>query len=177
MRNSYPALWDYFEEGKARGIADRYICRHRSPWYAQEQRPSAPFLCTYLGRSDKKNGRPFRFILNHSRATAPNVYLMLYPKGLLANAFDDSPGLKRQVWEFLNGIDAEAMLSQGRVYGGGLHKLEPKELARVPAAPLADLLAEVPWSDKSQQARLLEAGPTPGAPKRAPSPFTTYPPP
>ena len=75
-----PALGAYLEEGKANGIADRYLCRHRSPWYSQERRPAAPFLCTYLGRSDKKNGRPFRFIMNHSIATAPNVYLMLYPR-------------------------------------------------------------------------------------------------
>ena len=50
------------------------VCPQRSP---QKRRPPAPFLCTYLGRSDKKNGRPFRFILNHSRATAANIYLIL----------------------------------------------------------------------------------------------------
>lgn len=33
-------------------------------------RPPAPFVYTYLGRSDKKSGRPFRFILNNSKATA-----------------------------------------------------------------------------------------------------------
>ena len=82
VKERHPTLVAYLEEGKAQGIAERYICRHRSPWYAQERRPAAPFLCTYLGRSDKKNGRPFRFILNHSNATAPNVYLMLYPRGV-----------------------------------------------------------------------------------------------
>ena len=66
-----PTLGTYLEEGKAQGIADRYLCRHRSPWDTQKRRPPAPFLCTYLGRSDKKNVCPFRFILNHSIATAP----------------------------------------------------------------------------------------------------------
>ena len=170
VKDSYPALWNYFEEGKERGIAERYICRHRSPWYTQEQRPAAPFLCTYLGRSDKKNGRPFRFILNHSKATAPNVYLMLYPKGLLANALDESPQLKHQIWEFLNGISAETMLNEGRVYGGGLHKLEPKELARVPAGALEDLLAEVVWADRSLQTRLLDPSPPSATSEYTPSP-------
>ena len=143
INEQYPTLGAYLREGREQGVSDRYICRHRSPWYAQERRPAAPFLCTYLGRSDKKNGRPFRFILNHSDATAPNVYLMLYPKGALAKAIAQSPQVKRQVWHLLNGIGSKEMLNEGRVYGGGLHKLEPKELGRVPAATIEDLLPKV----------------------------------
>ena len=120
IRECYPKLWDYLEEGKAEGIADRYICRHRTLWYTQECRPPTPFVCTYLGRSDKKSGRPFRFILNNSKATAANVYLMLYPKEPIKRALQDRPELKRQVWELLNEICPQAMLGEGRVYGGGL---------------------------------------------------------
>ena len=150
INEQYPTLGAYLREGREQGVSDRYICRHRSPWYVQERRPAAPFLCTYLGRSDKKNGRPFRFILNHSNATAPNVYLMLYPKGPLAKAIAESSQLKKQVWHLLNGIGSTEMLNEGRVYGGGLHKLEPKELGRVPAEALTELLPEVarayqPW--------------------------------
>lgn len=157
IKDKLPALAAYIEEGKSLGIADRYLCRHRSPWYTQENRPPAPFLCTYLGRSDKKNGRPFRFILNHSMATAANVYLLLYPKEPLRRAIAESPDLKRQVWSFLNGIRAEEMLSEGRVYGGGLHKLEPKELGRVPATALSGFVTEPVQVDRKQQLRLLEA--------------------
>ena len=140
IEERHPTLRAYLEEGKALGMAESYLCRHRSPWYAQERRPPAPFLCTYLGRSDKKLGKPFRFILNHSMATAANVYLMLYPKGPLDRAIRQSPALTRQVWGFLNDIGQKEILNEGRVYGGGLHKLEPKELGRVPATALADLL-------------------------------------
>ena len=94
IRERLPTLGDYLDEGKANGIADRYLCKHRSPWYAQENRPAAPFLCTYLGRSDNKSGRPFRFFLNHSLATAANVYLMLYPKGPLERAHRGFPRLE-----------------------------------------------------------------------------------
>ena len=143
IRECHPTLSAYLEEGKVMGMTDSYLCRHRSPWYAQEHRPPAPFLCTYLGRSDKKQGKPFRFILNHSEATAANVYLMLYPKGPLERAIAQSSVLTREVWTFLKGIGQKEILNEGRVYGGGLHKLEPKELGRVPAAALVDLLPSV----------------------------------
>ena len=156
IRERYPKLWDYLEKGKAEGIADRYLCRHRSLWYTQECRPPAPFVCTYLGRSDTKNGRPFRFLLNNSKATAANVYLMLYPKGVIQSALEGRPELKRQVWEFLNEISPQAMLGEGRVYGGGLHKLEPRELENVPAAAIAELLPESARPRRVKQAELFE---------------------
>ncbi len=155
VRRKHPALWAYLEEGKTQGIAARYLCRHRTPWYAQEDRPPAPFVCTYLGRSDTKSGRPFRFILNHSRATAANVYLMLYPRESLARVLEDNPALKRRLWEFLNAICPQVMLGGGRVYGGGLHKLEPKELGNVPAGAIAGLLPKVVPTNRERQGDLF----------------------
>ena len=145
----------YLEEGKAQGISERYLCRHRKPWYRQEDRPPAPFLCTYLGRRDNNDGRPFRFILNNSRATAANVYLLLYPKPPVERFLQDNPDLKRQVWEFLNQICPKTMISQGRVYGGGLHKLEPKELGNVPTGLLQDLLPNAGSSRRLKQLGLF----------------------
>ena len=142
IKKRYPKLWAYLQEGKAQGIAERYLCRHRTLWYTQESRPPAPFLCTYLGRSDTKSGRPFRFILNNSAATAANVYLMLYPREPIKRVLRDNPHLKRQVWKFLNKIYTQAMLGEGRVYGGGLHKLEPNELGNVPAAAIGEVLLD-----------------------------------
>lgn len=155
IRDNYPNLWTYLEEGKAQGIADRYLCRHRTLWYRQETRPPAPFVCTYLGRSDKKGGRPFRFILNESKATAANVYLMLYPKEPMASALAKKPQLKRHVWALLNEICPKAMLGEGRVYGGGLHKLEPKELCNVPAKSIGALLPNSSTPSHSTQLGLF----------------------
>ncbi len=156
IRERYPNLWMYLKKGKAEGIADRYICRHRAMWYTQERRPPAPFVCTYLGRSDKKSGRPFRFILNNSKATAANVYLMLYPRGPFERALSDNPKLKRRVWEYLNQICPQAMLGEGRVYGGGLHKLEPKELGNVPAEGLIELFPALGRRRLGNQGELFE---------------------
>ena len=156
IRERYPILWTYLEQGKAEGTADRYICRHRAMWYTQERRPPAPFVCTYLGRSDKKSGRPFRFILNNSKATAANVYLMLYPREPFERALLDSPELKRRMWEYLNQICPQAMLGEGRVYGGGLHKLEPKELGNVPAEALVELFPALGRQRLEKQGELFE---------------------
>ena len=155
IKEQYPNLWVYLEQGKTEGIAKRYICRHRAMWYTQERRPPAPFVCTYLGRSDKKNGKPFRFILNNSKATAANVYLMLYPREPFERALMDRPELKRQVWEYLNQISPQALLGEGRVYGGGLHKLEPKELGNVPADALLELFPALGRQGLQKQGELF----------------------
>lgn len=151
LETQYPSLWRYFQEGRRKGVSERYLCRHRAPWYSQEKRKPAPFICTYLGRGNVKSGKPFRFILNQSVATVTNVYLALYPKGQLSERLKKNPALSRQVWEILNRISPETMLAEGRVYGGGLHKLEPKELANVPIPELAALIAKQEDQDAPQE--------------------------
>ena len=150
IRRTYPSLWSYLEQGQKDGVADKYICRHRTPWYSQETRHPAPFVCTYLGRVANNREKPFRFILNRSNAIAANVYLMLYPKTAVADAIARDPALLERTWYALNSISTEALLGEGRVYGGGLHKLEPKELANVPVATLDDLYPRAS-SDVSQE--------------------------
>lgn len=140
VRERFPRLWSYLQEGVSQGVAGRYLCRRRTPWYAQERRPPALFLCNYMGRGRNGGGNPFRFILNHSQATAANVYLMLYPLASWRGALLARPTLARRVWKTMADITPRDLLAHGRVYGGGLHKLEPKELGDVPAGALARLL-------------------------------------
>jgi hypothetical protein len=142
IQTEHPALWRYLEHGMRERIHERYLCRHREPWYCQENRPPAPFLCTYMGRPTTKSQSPFRFILNHSRATAANVYLMLYPKSKLASMLKSTPGLARVIWKALSSVTAESLVGHGRTYGGGLHKLEPKELAAIPATVVLGALPD-----------------------------------
>ena len=150
VEESYPGLWAYLETGRQQGIHRGYICTHRSPWYSQENRPSTSLLCTYMGRSDTKTSRAFRFILNHSRATAANVYLLLYPKPSVLKAIAESPELLRVLWKALNSMSTEMLIHNGRSYGGGLHKLEPSELAKTPADELISLLPSTVFSLSSQ---------------------------
>ncbi|MCA9970864.1 MAG: class I SAM-dependent methyltransferase [Anaerolineales bacterium] len=127
LRAEHPALWRYLQSGREQKIDERYLCRNRTPWYAQEYRPPAPIVCTYMGR----NETPFRFFLNQSAATAPNVYLMLYPTAWFASQLQTHPDLLNQVWERLKQLNPAQLIRHGRVYGGGLYKMEPKELGAV----------------------------------------------
>lgn len=132
IRQAHPALASYLDEGRDSGVHEGYLCRGRKRWYDQEQRGPAPIVCTYMGRSDGKSGRPFRFVRNRSQATVANTYLAMYPKPALQERLDKDPGLMDRLWQQLNAISPEVLLGEGRVYGGGLHKLEPKELSKVP---------------------------------------------
>jgi adenine-specific DNA-methyltransferase len=135
IKTAWPRFHEYLQTGREQRINEAYLTSRRAPWYSQEQRPPAPFLSTYMGRS--RNGKnPFRFLWNRSLATAHNVYLMLYPTGPLRTALTRHPEFHAHVFEALQRITPAQLLSEGRVYGGGLHKLEPKELAQISAAPI-----------------------------------------
>jgi hypothetical protein len=149
IKSEYPSLWEYLKLGLKLGVDKRYLCKHRSPWYSQEDRSAAPFLCSYFGRRTESRETPFRFILNRSGATASNSYLMLYPKPDLQKALDADSRLYRRVWECLKKITSEDLIGSGRVYGGGLHKLEPAELSTVPADSLYKELPLVHYAKAS----------------------------
>lgn len=153
----YPGLWRYLEYGKRKRIHESYLTSRRSPWYSQEDRPAPSFLCTYMGRNE--NGRkPFRFLWNRSQATAHNVYLLLYPRGILQEALKRDPGLHAAVFAALQSLDTENIAGRGRVYGGGLYKLEPKELANIPAMPLVERLGLVGYQKAFRQGELFDSG-------------------
>jgi adenine-specific DNA-methyltransferase len=126
IRRQYPDLAWYLGQGEKQGIAQRYLPAHRPLWYKQEQRPPPPILCTYMGRQN--GGRAIRFIRNRSEATAPNVYLLLYPKPALAAACRNDAEVIDRLFGALGEI-ANGLARGGRIYGGGLNKIEPRELA------------------------------------------------
>lgn len=137
LQRRYPAFWAYLDSGHQKGIHCGYLTSRRTPWYSQEQRLPAPFLCTYMGRQSS-SAKPFRFIWNKSRATAANVYLLLYPRLGLMRVLNDRPCATESVFHALNQLSIQQMICNGRVYGGGLHKLEPRELGNLSAVHIAE---------------------------------------
>jgi hypothetical protein len=59
------------------------------------------------------------------------VYLLLYPKPRLAAILKTDPSAIERVFDALTEA-ATTLVRRGRVYGGGLNKIEPKELEAVP---------------------------------------------
>ena len=65
---------------------------------------------------------------------------MLYPRPFLERVLLDNPQKELELWSGLNEISADSLRSEGRVYGGGLHKLEPSELSNLPIGNLVEKL-------------------------------------
>ena len=142
IKENYPSVYAYIQFMIKEGINNRYLSKSRTPWYKQEERSPAPIVCTYMGRNDGIHV-PFRFILNQSNAIATNVYLLMYPKPLLQKEIANNPELLFSLWQAMNKIPIEILIHEGRTYGGGLHKVEPKELAQVPVDFIISSLPQI----------------------------------
>jgi predicted RNA methylase len=133
IEKNHPGLFNYLKQGIECGVTERYICKNRSLWYKQESREPAPFYFTYIGR---KNGdvNSFRFILNKSKAIVTNSLLMINPIGELLEILNQDESKLEELLIILNEITTNAFLENGRAYGGGMRKFEPKELSNVDAS-------------------------------------------
>ena len=154
IQRAHPELWKYFSTAQSLGIMNGYLVGKRTPWYRQEQREPTSFLCTYMGRGSHDK-QPFRFIWNRSQAIATNLYLMLYAQNSLAIMLGQHPDRAEAVHALLGQVTGHELRGEGRVYGGGLNKIEPCELARVSAASFVKRWPELK-SDAKRQGRLFE---------------------
>ena len=130
LQQKYPGVYRYIAEGEARGVHKGYICKHRSPWYYCACPEPAPIVFPNMAR-ENKDGKLFRFILNRIQAVATNSYLALYPKECCSSQLMKAEVLQG-VWEALNELPKDVLSRCGRFYGGGLQKLEPKEVMAIP---------------------------------------------
>lgn len=126
VKTKYPHLYDYIVDGENKLLNKGYNCCRRTPWYLCERRTPAPIYMTYMGRGENA-ARMFRFILNETDSIVTNSYLMLYPRNKYKHCFSDR-SMAEKIWNVLNSIPKARLARCGRTYGGGLFKIEPKEL-------------------------------------------------
>jgi hypothetical protein len=134
----FPSANRYLEEGERSGVADGGLCRMRKRWYAQEKREPPLYLASYMGRAGGDGKQAIRFFLNRSKGIATNGFICLYPKPFLRGLLAKSDTRETELLALLNAIPVDCMDAAGRHYGGGLKKIEPRELSgvRLPDVPV-----------------------------------------
>jgi len=105
----------YLRWGRKQLNADSgYLASNRKPWYALEKRGDCPILFSYMNRENP------RFIRNRAKAVPLNTFLIVEPKD----------GIEPdELCAALNSQFVRGQLAHNRRnYGGGLWKLEPREV-------------------------------------------------
>jgi adenine-specific DNA-methyltransferase len=93
-----------------------HLAKQRTPWYALERRGECPILFTYFNKNNP------RFVRNRARALPLNTWLIVEPnEGVDAD----------RLWARLRRLTRDDLSRTARVYGAGLWKLEPSELAQI----------------------------------------------
>jgi len=148
-----PGVLNYLEEGVKKGVPDGYLCRSRRLWYLQEKRDPPLYLATYMGRQGSTHRSPIRFFLNRSHGLVTNVFICLYPRLDLQRLLQGDPARQEELLDALNSISPATLEKAGRHYGGGLQKVEPKELRSVRLERIPSWLA----IKKMEQGQLFQA--------------------
>jgi adenine-specific DNA-methyltransferase len=118
----------FLREAKKRGVHLGYIASTRKAWWSVQLREAAPILATYMAR------RPPAFVRNDVAARHINIAHGLYPRQPIEPVILDRLAAH---------LRTAVTLTQGRTYGGGLTKFEPKEMERLTVPDLC-LLASSP---------------------------------
>jgi len=109
----------YLEEGLRQGLSDRFLMSSRKRWWDQEKREPAPFWVGVFGRDG------IRFVRNRTSTTNLTCFHCLYVSGLDDTQLDAMCALLN------SGYVQRINESSERAYGGGLRKVEPRDLLRM----------------------------------------------
>ncbi len=120
----------YLEWGERRGINKGYLTRTRDLWYLQEQRAPPPIIFPLMVRQ-----RP-RFVYNKTNALITNNLHGVYP---IAKSLEDPIRIKALLGYLNSSIALQSLPYVGRTYGGGLLKLEPREVESVPVPNMEEI--------------------------------------
>lgn len=124
---------NYICEGEQHGFHDRFITRHRKPWYKTESRGISPLLLNVFSRTG------YKIVRNYSSALSLTNFHCFYPNGF---------GQKYVDWLFLyldSNIGRKLVSLSKRKYGNALDKFEPNDLnaALVPKREFFDSIGKI----------------------------------
>lgn len=105
-------------EGERLGIASRYKCRVRNPWWQVPGLIRADVLLPYM--------------IGREARCATNRCHVLYPNSLHGIRLFNPGIAERLAFTLLSSFSLLGMELEGRSYGGGVLKLEPSEMQKVP---------------------------------------------
>lgn len=119
-----PAVKRYLAHGQSLGVDRRHLPSHRPVWYMPENRPPAPILVAVFSRGK------FRVVWNEARALNLTAYHGIYPRASGGDGADRRKA--KQLFKYLCSASGQrAIALHRRVYGGGLYKLEPRDVEAV----------------------------------------------
>jgi adenine-specific DNA-methyltransferase len=114
-----PNEWEteYIRKGESEGLHERYLCAARNGnWYDMEARPPSAIWAAVFGREG------LRFIFNSGGVSNLTTFHCVYPK-------NQSTAFAAALTACLNSRLVQGRARrQHRVYGGGLLKVEPRDL-------------------------------------------------
>lgn len=110
----------FIDRARAAGAHTGYVARSRKPWYSVAMRVAPAAFVSYMGR------RPPVFAANPFAVSYINIAHGLYPRQALTAA---------SLAAILAHLNTSTDLRSGRVYGGGLAKFEPSDVARLRVPP------------------------------------------
>ena len=129
VERRYPRAYQYLQEGERAGVPSGGLCKMRKLWYQQEKREPPQYLVSYMGRANPVTGQSVRFFLNRSKGIATNGFICLYPRPFLVDLLSGRPDRETELLACLNAVPPGHVDVAGRQYGGGLKKIEPRELS------------------------------------------------
>lgn len=109
----------YIQLGESEGLHQRYLTQKRSPWYSNEKIHVAPIWAAVFGR------KYMRFIANTAKVAQLTAFHGVYPVKA------DKTFINALAASLNSNIVQGIMKGEMRVYGGGLHKVEPRDLLDV----------------------------------------------